>query len=58
MKARLGFAVATIVNPDIMIVDEVLEVGDMRFRRGVMSGCSRCCQAVLRSCLFHIILTQ
>ena len=33
MKARLGFAVATIVNPDILVVDEVLEVGDMRFRR-------------------------
>ncbi len=33
MKARLGFAVATVVNPDILVVDEVLEVGDMRFRR-------------------------
>ncbi len=33
MKARLGFAVATVVNPDILVVDEVLEVGDLRFRR-------------------------
>lgn len=33
MKARLGFAVATVVNPDILVVDEVLEVGDMRFRK-------------------------
>lgn len=33
MKARLGFAVATVVNPEILIVDEVLEVGDYRFRK-------------------------
>lgn len=32
MLARLGFAVATSVNADIVIADEVLSVGDMAFR--------------------------
>lgn len=33
MKARLGFAVATMVKPEILIVDEVLAVGDVAFRK-------------------------
>jgi ABC-type polysaccharide/polyol phosphate transport system ATPase subunit len=41
MAARLGFAVATAWQPEILLVDEVLAVGDEAFRRK--------CQALMKS---------
>ena len=33
MRAKLGFSIATLIEPDILIVDEILSVGDIKFRR-------------------------
>jgi len=37
MRTRLAFAIATIVQPDILIADEILSVGDYKFQEKCMN---------------------
>ena len=36
MRVRLGFAVASVIEPDLLLIDEILAVGDRKFR-------AKCC---------------
>lgn len=44
MKARLGISIAVSLDPKILIVDEVLAVGDLKFRAKCMAKMSELCQ--------------
>lgn len=41
MKSRLAFSIASLVQPDILILDEVLSVGDGAFRKRARPRCGR-----------------
>lgn len=52
MKVRLGFAVAAHLEPEILIVDEVLAVGDAEFQRKCMGKMNEVSQKDGRTILF------
>ena len=43
MYVRLAFAVAAHLEPEILVVDEVLAVGDSAFQKEVPGQNGRCC---------------
>jgi lipopolysaccharide transport system ATP-binding protein len=52
MKMRLGFAVAAFLEPDILIVDEVLAVGDAEFQKKCLGKIKNVSNAEGRTVLF------
>ena len=54
MAARLGFAIATMVQPDILIVDEVLSVGDYKFQE----KCTQRIQDMLKNNVTVILVSH
>jgi lipopolysaccharide transport system ATP-binding protein len=52
MLIRLGFAVASHLNPDILIVDEVLAVGDAQFQKKCLGKMDQISKSEGRTILF------
>lgn len=50
MQMRLGFAVAALLGPDVLLVDEVLAVGDAAFQQRCLDRMGRCWQRARRWC--------
>ncbi|WNH09618.1 polysaccharide ABC transporter ATP-binding protein [Thalassobellus suaedae] len=51
MKVRLGFAVAAQMEPDVLIIDEVLAVGDVRFK----AKCFNVLEKLVNKCAVIIV---
>ena len=54
MRTRLGFALATAMNPDVLLIDEVFTTGDRQFRKKAKARIS----AVMRSAKTMVLASQ
>lgn len=54
MVARIGFAIATIIEPEVLIVDEILSVGDFQFQQ----KCEKKIQSMIESGTTVIIVSH
>ena len=53
MRVRLGFAVAAHMEPDVLLIDEVLAVGDM----GFVIKCLNKMKSIMQKCSSHFCIT-
>lgn len=58
MKARLGFSIATVVEPEILILDEVLSVGDAKFRKKCEKKMQGMFDHGVTVLLYHIVCSR
>jgi ABC-type polysaccharide/polyol phosphate transport system ATPase subunit len=54
MRTRLGFALATAMNPDVLLIDEVFTTGDRQFRKKAKVRIS----TVMRSAKTMVLASQ
>ena len=54
MQARMAFAIATVVKPEILVIDEVLAVGDAAFRQ----KCIKRMREMIKNCATLILVSH
>lgn len=58
MVAKLAFSISTVVDPEILIVDEILSVGDINFQEKSKNKMMSMIKEEQQFCMFLILLSQ